>query len=174
MKAVEIENKVRCDAIIKRLPEKKQVVLLEYWRTHSAKQTIKWLADDDIKTSVRALSLWRAWYVARERNKAREERILSILADHKKRDPSLTNEKLTEVGELLFNAIAIDQEDAKTWSIAQQLQIKRGALAVQKSKLALEFKKFKNQIEAARETNDDPKMSPEEKQSRIRELLGTE
>jgi hypothetical protein len=158
-------KKVRSDAILKGLREDKQDSILEYWQTHSAKQPVQWLKDAGITTSIRALSLFRAWYLLRKKYEERETRILDKAECFKKRDPSLTNEFLTEMGEYMFNEIAIDQEDIKTWSVAQQVQLRRGSLALQ-------LQKYEDQIAQVKEKMNDTDLTPEEREQAVNQILG--
>jgi len=167
-------KKVRSDAVLKRLPEDKQEAILEYWRTHPIKQTVKWLKEGNITTSTDALSQFRVWYLTRKKYEERETRILDRIQLYKERDPSLTNEILTKMGEFIFNEIAIDQEDVKTWSVAQQVQLKRESQAMDRKKLNLELRKYKDQKAKIKKINENTKWTPDEKQARIRQILGTE
>jgi hypothetical protein len=165
-------TKVRSDAVLKRLPQDKQDSIMDYWRTHAAKKTVQWLKEGGITTSIRALSLFRAWYLTRQKYEERETRILDRIRRYKKRDPRLTNELLTEMGEHLFNEIAIDQEDVKTWSVAQQVQLKRESQTVDRKKLALELRKYKSQTAKATDVVKDNDLTFEEKEAAMKQILG--
>jgi len=165
-------KKVRSDAVLKRLPQDKQDSIMEYWRTHTAKQTVQWLKEGGITSSIRALSLFRAWYLTRKKYDERETRILDRLRLYKERDPSLTNEVLTDMGEYLFNEIAIDQEDVKTWSVAQQVQLKRESQTLDRKKLALELRKYKSQTAKATDVVKDNDLTFEEKEAAMKQILG--
>jgi hypothetical protein len=145
---------------------------MEYWRTHTAKQTVQWLKEGGITSSIRALSLFRAWYLTRKKYDERETRILDRLRLYKERDPSLTNEVLTDMGEYLFNEIAIDQEDVKTWSVAQQVQLKRESQTLDRKKLALELRKYKSQTAKATDVVKDNDLTFEEKEAAMKQILG--
>jgi hypothetical protein len=165
-------KKVRSDAVLKRLPRDKHESILEYWRTHNAKQTVQWLKEGGITTSIRALSLFRAWYLTGKEYEAREARILDCVEQYKKRDPRLTKELLTAMGEHLFNEIAIDQQDVKTWSVAQQVQLKRESQAVGRKKLALELRKYRSQTAKATDVVNDNDLTFEEKEAAMKQILG--
>jgi hypothetical protein len=165
-------KKVRSDAVLKRLPEGKQESIMEYWRTHTSKQTVKWLEDGGITTSIRALSLFRAWHLTRKKYDEREMRILDRVQHYKDRDPSLTNELLTKIGEYLFNEIAIDQEDVKTWSVARQVQLKRESQTTDRKKLGLELKKYKDLSEKAVKVVENNDLTFEEKEAAMKQILG--
>jgi hypothetical protein len=162
------------NSLLKSLPDERQDELFEYYKKHTQQQTLDWLAGNGVKTSKTTLYAWRSWYLARKNWEQHESEVLQLMMFYKHRHPSLTKEAVAEMGEFLFNTWALRQKDVKTWSAAQQVQLKRESQAIDRKKMALELKKYKDQSEAARKTVNDTTLTPEERQARIRQILGTE
>ena len=174
-------RKVRSDAVLKNLEDERQAEILEYTRKHRLADTAKWLAQDGITISGPALSNWRAWYLQKLAYDQREERILNKVLYYKEGHPKATKKELDDLGEDLFNRLAIDQEDVRAWSMAQQIQLKRERQAQQKKMVVLASKKLdlavqKSKDEAAKAAKDSarPKMTREEKEARMKEVLTIE
>lgn len=167
-------KKPRSHAKLKNLPEKRQRAILDYLSRHDHAETLQWLAKSGIHVSDSTLRGWRAWYFQRKEFLEMETASLGLLLNYKERHPGLTKKAMDEMGEFIFNAMALARRDVKTWSMAQNVQLKREHLAMERKKLELELQKYKDQVQASRQTVNDPEMSPEEKQERIRQILGTE
>jgi hypothetical protein len=167
-----LERAPRSDSILRNLPEERQDEILGYCEAHTQKETLEWLATEDISISRAALSDWRGWYLARKAYKEREARIMAFMAAYKERDPSLTKRALAEMGEFLFNTLAIEREDVKTWSAAQQVQIKRDDCKLRGKKMRLELRRYKDQAARARDAVSNPTLTPKQREKRVKEILG--
>ena len=145
-------RKIHSHAVLKNLPAEHQDVILKYCEKHSYQETVKWLANNGIKSSETVLGHWRQWYLAKKAFEQREANILNRLENYRCRNPKVTNKDLDEMGEFLFNGMAIEQEDVKTWNLTQQIRLKREKQMMEKKmvgnatkKLGLELRKYKDQ-----------------------------
>ncbi len=144
-----------------------QAELAEFLLEHTLAETTDWLAEKGIGTTHSPLSLFYATYTTRQQL-ARFEAMVGLLTEElAKQDPSLTPERIRELGQALFTWLAIEKKDATSWKITQELEMKR-------SKLDLEWQKFRAQlakIEANGETLEKPDgLSPETTEKIEREL----
>jgi len=167
-------RKPRCTSVLKTLPDEYQAALFEYSKTHNRAQTLKWLAKDGHKTNTFSLSRWHSWYEAKRAYENREAKVITLLASYKQRDPSLTKKVMDDLGDFLFNSLAIERENVKEWTLAQEVRMRRKHQTMENKKAALELRKLQEQVESARKTAGDKDLTADEQQARIREILGTE
>jgi hypothetical protein len=169
-----LSRKPNYRSVLKTLPDDYQAALFEYVKTHSRSQILKWLAKDGHKTNPASLSRWRRWYEAKSAFENREAKVITLLASYKRRDPSLTKKAMDDLGDFLFNSLAIERENVKEWTLAQEVKMKRKNQTMEHKKAGLELRKLKEQVESARKTAGDKDLTADEQQARIREILGTE
>src|SRR5579864_1836384 len=97
--------KPRSDARLKNLPDERQAQIAEFARTHSLSQTVQWLAGQDLKTSLSAVSQFLRWYRVKQGMATNEATLREKLADVVRSDPS--HRRLTNLGHTLFSISAI-------------------------------------------------------------------
>ncbi len=170
-------RKVRSDAVLKNLDEERQAEILAYTKKHGQMDTVAWLAKDGITISGPTLSNWRRWYLQKLEYDRREERILNKMLFYKERHPKATKKELADLGEDLFNRLAIDQEDLRAWTMTQQIQLKRERQEQQKQmvviagkKLNLAEKKSKQQAAKAAGPKSKRKLTQEEKEAVMKDI----
>jgi len=73
--------KPRSDARLKNLPDQRQTQIAEFARTHSISQTVQWLAGQDIKTSLSAVSQFLRWHRIKQGMASNEAKLREELAD---------------------------------------------------------------------------------------------
>jgi ribosomal protein S12 methylthiotransferase accessory factor YcaO len=153
---------------LKTLPRHTQVELAEFLLGHTLAETVEWLAEQGIGTTGPALSIFHATYTTRQQLLHFEAMVGILTAELAKQDPSLTPDRIRELGQSLFTRLAIEKKDAASWKITQELEMKR-------SKLDLEWQKFRSQAskpnadeDAASEKSEG--LSPETTEKIEREL----
>lgn len=129
-----MSTKPRSDAALKNLSEDRQADIATYLETHSLAQTAEWLKDDGIKTSLRALSEFRSWYLLRTQLAENHSTVETLLAEFKKENPATSPEKVQAMGQAFFSAMAMQKQDIKPWFLAQQLELKKQAQALDREK----------------------------------------
>jgi hypothetical protein len=155
------------DTDLKTLPPHVQAELAEFLLEHTLAETVDWLAEKGIGASHSALSLFYAAHTTREQLLRFEAMVALVTEELARQDPSLTPERIRELGQSLFTRLAIEKRDAAFWKITQELELKR-------SKLDLEWQKFRAhlaKIETDAEALEKPDgLSPETTEKIEREL----
>lgn len=96
--------------------------------------TRKWLADDGIKTSEAALSEFWSWYGLSQQLKRNESTVETLLKRYREINQNATAEELMQAGQAFFSALALEQQDAKTWYLTQQVGLKKEQLTLDRKK----------------------------------------
>jgi len=127
-------RKPNSNAVLKTLPDERQVAIAQYARDHSLDQTVAWLQADGIKTSSGPLSNFLSWYGLQQQLTRNASTVETLLVEYRRRNPQATPQELQEVGQLFFNAMALEQQDPKQWFFAQQLALKKQVLEFEQAK----------------------------------------
>ena len=136
-----LSRKPRSNAKLKTQPEELQLRIVEYGRKHSLVATVKWLRQQGIRVTDMTVSRFLGWHRAKEEFARKESVVLGMLEAMKKRDPSLTPEKVRETGQTYFSALALEGKDARVWSLVQHI-------ALRQEKLELDWKKYRDAVKA--------------------------
>src|SRR6185503_7713472 len=120
--------KPRPDAKLKTLPEERQVEIADFARTHSLAQTVQWLGETGLKTSISAVSQFVRWHRFKQDRARSEAALQEKLADIVRQDPTATAERLQEVGQILFAMSAIEQVDHRAWYLNQTINLRKAAI----------------------------------------------
>lgn len=130
-------KKPRADSTLKTLSEERQATIAAHLAEHTLVETCKWLADDGLKTSLRALSEFLCWWRLRSQLQRNGQTVETLLAEFKAAKPDSTPEQVQQVGQAFFSALALAEQDPKAWFLTQQLEFKRQAAELDAAKLAL-------------------------------------
>lgn len=133
-----VEKKARCDSRLKVLPEERQGAIIEFMREHSLAETVSWLRQDGIRTSAAALSEFYSWHRLRQQLRRNEGTVQALMSELGKREPGLATEKVQEIGQAFFTALALEQQDVRSWHLTQQIGLKRGQLDLDRQKFRRE------------------------------------
>lgn len=131
-------KKPRADAVLKTLPEERQMAIADYSRQHTWTQTRAWLKADGLETSEAALSVWFSWFTLQSQLKANANAVDTLLADFKSANPNATPDQVQQVGQAFFTSLALQQQDPKQWFMIQQTAIKKEQLSLDRSKFQRE------------------------------------
>lgn len=130
------DRKPRSDARLKTLPEDRQAEIASMLATKSLAEVRKELIKDGLHTSVGALSEFFSWWRLRESIRRRETRIQGILENVKlESQQTIPEDRLWEIGQSLFGAMAIAEEDGKEWFRTQRLSLARHKLRLEAEKV---------------------------------------
>lgn len=169
-------RKIYSTAVLKNLPAAKQASLLDYCdgtgeeRGHSLKQSSAWLKADGINASPKTISQWRSWYLLRRQLDLNQEAADEMVADCKREGIIETAAEERAAGQIFFLKLAMQQQDnlgfvriLREQSRAEMVQIMERRITL------LEAEKART-----KEVVNNTTLTPEEKQERIRQILGTE
>jgi hypothetical protein len=157
------DKKPRADALLKTLPPERQAEIYRRCNLPVAEgggytQVRKWLADDGFKTSETALSLWWSWYGLQQQLQKNASTVETLLANMSKTNPDWTPDQIQQAGQAFFSSLALEQQDAKSWFLTQQLALKREAQTLDRQKFQREtcelFVKWSADKEAQRVLRD--------------------
>ena len=130
-------RKPRSDSTLKTLPADRQAEIGAALARQSLAEVREWLAGDGVETSTAALSEFWSWWQLREALRRREERVAELVDRLKAEDPGLPADRLFMLGQSMFGALSIAEEDGKTWVNTQRLAIERERLEIDRRKVAL-------------------------------------
>lgn len=135
--------KPRSDSKLKNLPEERQEQIVE-WCGKGLEYARAQLAADGFNTSLRALSEFWHWRQLQERFSSLSDRAQQIEELIKQKNPSMSPEKIREIGQALFTMEALDKGDAKEYvnleylKLAQETALTKAELEKQKLEVARE------------------------------------
>jgi hypothetical protein len=112
--------KPRTDCKLKILPEDRQEEIAQYARDHSNKETAAWLSQSGVETSTSAVQRFLSWHRLRQHIVCSEAAIRELLSQLAKDDPSLTPERLHQLGNIFFAGMALEQQDPAAWYMARR------------------------------------------------------
>src|SRR2546422_3989897 len=135
------DYKPHADSKLKSLPEERQDQIARHAQDHTLAQTVEWLSTEGLQTSPPALSRFLSWYRVRQQMDRNRLVATELLSDLAKNDPTLTAERLHELGHIFFAGQAVEQMDPRAWYMIQQI-------SVRKAQVELEIQKYKDQLQA--------------------------
>jgi hypothetical protein len=175
-----VERKPRADSGLKALAPFLQQELFAYMegvgkeRGHTYKQCVAWLAIQGVATSKSQLSNWRYWYRLGLHFQRCEETANQVAENARKAGVELTDEQIEREGNRTFNLLAIGTCNAKAWARQQTLALRKQAVTATERKLEFEKQKYENHRAKTKKAEPEPEMTADEKQERIRQILGTD
>lgn len=129
-----MSRKPRADSRLKTLPQERQDAIAEYARDHTLADTLKWLREDGLQTSMAALSQFLSWYSLHEQFRQDESTTEALLEELKREVPALTEEQLDELGQRTFSLLSIRRQDLE------------GFVAIRSARAKAEIEKAKLQL----------------------------
>lgn len=148
--------KPRSDSKLKNLAEETQEAIIAWARTPKSEDCVgglayarEQLAADGIKVSMRALSEFCAWWDLRERFSSASARAKQVEELLLSKDPSLSPERIREIGQSLFTMEAVEARDAKGFVDLESLRLAQKSAEfkghIETEKLKLNQAKFEVQ-----------------------------
>lgn len=132
------ERKPRADARLKTLPEDRQAEISALLASRSLVDVRGILREQGLETSIAALSEFLSWWQVKESLRRREQRVAGILEQINTSGPKLDTEKLFDLGQSLFGAMAISEEDSKAWHRTQRIAMDRQKLALDRERFEVD------------------------------------
>jgi hypothetical protein len=154
-------RKPRSDSTLKTLPEERQAVIAALLAKSSLDAVKAELAKDGIRTSAKALSEFWSWYQLREALRRREARVEGIVDRIKEGNVGLPEEKLWDLGQSLFGAMAIAEEDGREWYRTQRLSLHRRKLSIDERRVAALEAKLRQVQDAVKAAKTVGGLTPE-------------
>ena len=134
-------RKYRGDCKLRTLPAERQAEVAEHALTHRLQETVTWLAEQGIHCCLRTVSRFLSQYqLARqlEQNAATVETLIETLAAH---EQTVTPERLQVLGQIFFAQLALEKRDPRIWHLAQEIELR-------KQRLDLDRQKHREKVEA--------------------------
>jgi hypothetical protein len=163
-------------AVLKNLPEAKQQEIIDYAngtetsQPHKMIETVEWLKAAGIETSYTGLVNFRQWFMRCQQMLADEANSLQTVQLCKERGWIKTREEEEEAALIIFNRLTLDREDIRGWVLVQGVSLRRDRQELEERK----FKLMQKREDKTKEVVQDVKMTPEEKEERIRQIMGLE
>lgn len=132
-------KKPRSDSPLRTLTEAQQAEVIEWLKAKpqgAVRAQIQ--ATHGFSPSSAALSGFWSWWHLRDQLARNEAVVDGLVARLAEREPALSPERLQEIGQSFFSALAIEQQDAKAWALTQREGIRRQALALEQAKFRRE------------------------------------
>jgi hypothetical protein len=171
-----VHKKPRPEAVLKNLPQAKQCAIIDFLdgtptsKPHSFSKTVAWLKADGIPTNKASLCFFRSWFLRRKKMEANAAAALHIVEECKDKGWIKTRKEEEEAAQIFFNRMAMDEEDPKTWALAQGVSLRRDRLELEERKLKL----LEDRHAQTKEVVNNTQMTPEQKEERIRQIMGLE
>ncbi len=128
--------KPRPDAKLKNLSEDRQAEIAEFARVHSLAERVHWLGRNNLHTSISAVSKFLRLCRFREQLAQDQAALHAAIVDSLRHDPAAFAGFLNELGELVFGANALEQQDPRAWYFVQQTALRRAELQLRAGKLS--------------------------------------
>lgn len=177
-----MSTKTRSDSVLGTLPPERQEQIADYARTHSLEDTVQWLRTDGVRTSRSRLSVWLSSFCLRQAFRQAANSTEEFREFLKADIPDIDPEELDRRAAIHFQAEAMKAGDPETYlsfATARHKAKMDAVKAAQKDKsLELDARRLSllekkaAQADAAKATLGDERLSPAQKQARMREIFG--
>jgi len=167
-------RKIRPDAVLKRLPEARQAEVADYAREHTLAQTSAWLKADGIVAGRQAISEFLSFWETQEALRKAETNAAEFTEQLRTISPELDEDKLEAAGSVLFQTLAIQQQNPGMFLAFRKARTKA---KIDLAKLALEERRVKLLEEKAAKVDEAVQVmaapiSEAERMTRMRAVLG--
>lgn len=162
-------------SVFNRLSDDRKDSILEYAESHTLKEILSWLKDDGLSVKRSALSRWLLLERHQRRAEDRQAQIDAIIKTAQDRGEIKTADELRQAGQILMEKVALSAEDPKLWFLTESLALKREKQVIQRGALALMERRVKLLEEREAKTRQivtSTKLTPEEKEARVKQALG--
>jgi len=175
-----MKYKPRGACVLEKLPPAHQHILYEYMegvggdKGHTYAECIAWLQSKRLQINASQLSRWRTRYLLRLRFQWCHNLIDMMVEDDRKPGETHSDEDIQRKGNRLFSLLATKTCDDKAWARARSLQVRQQAMFAVERKLEFAMQKYDDARPKVVAVESDTNMTPEEKEERIRQILGTD
>jgi DNA-binding SARP family transcriptional activator len=129
-------HKPRADSKLKTLPRERQTEIADFARTHSLAETVQWLRQAGLSTSISAVSQFLRWCRLRQQAEQGESELRAAIADLARSDSISTADRLRHVGNIFFAGAALENQDAHAWVASQRVALREQELDLKHHQLA--------------------------------------
>ena len=164
-------KKPRSDSRLKNLPAEKQQSIIEALKAGTVAEVRDQLRRDGIRTTASSLSEFWHWWHLREQHRQNERDVQQMVDLLRQEQPDLSEERLFDYGQQLFSLLSIKSQDPKVWQKVQKLNLDRQRMSLDRDRFEL-LKHKAEQAEAAEREIGNDRLTPEEKEQRIRAIFG--
>lgn len=168
-------RKPRSDAKLKTLPDEQQELLWEFLNTegNGVRDAVPFCKSEfDLETSTGALSGWWRWYSLKKELDAAEAATTQATLFYKERNPDASPEDLAEAGNMMFMASAMQSKDPKAWFFVLKNYTDLEKVKLDRDKLEQRIREYEAKVKQVGKTVKDTKLSPEEREQKIKEIFG--
>ena len=127
--------KPRANSKLKTLPDQHQADIAQFARNHTLAQTVQWLREAGVSISASAVSQFLRWYNHRQGLARNEQALRNTILDLVRQGSVPTAESLSQVGNTIFAASAIEKQDYRAWHMSQQIYLRKTELDLKSKQL---------------------------------------
>lgn len=174
------KRKLSGPATLKALPAEKQDALYKYVNgengknSHTYSETMKWLWQrEKIEVHNSALDRFLKWYSIRQELSDYEIVVKEIVEECKKNGWLKTAKQERLSAQIFFNRLVVNKKNPELWAVVEKINLAKDKISLDTKELEMKEKAHKRAVK-----NQQPEtrlqLTPDEKQERIRQILGTE
>jgi hypothetical protein len=141
--------KWRADSKLGVLPAERRAEIAAFAESHTLAETVVWLADQGISVAASSVSKFLIRYQLIRQlddNALTVQTLIAALARH---DRKISPERLQALGQIFFGELALAKRDPRLWYLAQQIELRR-------ERLQLDRQKHQEQVESRKAEADPP------------------
>jgi hypothetical protein len=131
-------RKPRGDAKLKTLPEARQEQIAEMLAQKTLAEVKKELAADGLETSSQALSQFWSWWQLKQTLSEAESMTDELVERLKEAHPQISEGQLFTRGQIIFEALALQQKSTKDWKRVQDVKHRRQLVELEREKFQRE------------------------------------
>jgi hypothetical protein len=180
---VDVGRKVDPRSVLKFLKFEKQKILYDFLeggdgvKGHTYEETIGWLKEtmglEDVLAS--QLQDFRKWYSAGLKVEEKLDRCFAsakeVVEIGKRQGWIETVEEERKITQAFFNRFVLNEQDPKLWAIVEKVSLARDQMDIEKQKLNMEVEEHQA-ARKAKQPEEKPKLTPDEKRRRFKEIMG--
>ncbi|HEX4120711.1 MAG TPA: hypothetical protein VH619_08860 [Verrucomicrobiae bacterium] len=173
-------RKPHARAVLKNLPKTLQAEVYEHlagsekMMGQGLQSTTNWLKDTkNINTNNTSLSTFRKWYGLRVRFNDTGELVKEMMEKCKKQGLIKTVEQERRVAQIFFNRLTIDKQDPELWALVENVNLDIDKSDRENQRVKMEKEEHKLTLKTKKPVKKK-EITADERQLRIRQILGTE
>lgn len=127
-------RKPRGDAKLKTLPEARQEQIAEMLASKTLAEVKRELAADGLHTSLNALSQFYSFWQLKQTMEEADSMTEELVERLKEANPQISETQLFERGQIIFEALALQQKSTKDWKRVQDVKHRRQLVDLERQK----------------------------------------
>jgi len=141
--------KWRGDSKLGVLPAERQAEIAEFAESHTLAETVVWLADQGISVMTSSVSKFLIRYQLIRQLNDNALTVQTLMAAAARHDLGISPERLQLLGQIFFAELALAKRDPRLWYLAQQIELRR-------ERLQLDRQKHQEQVESRKAEAEPP------------------